>query len=102
VTYKVTNQWSTGFQGDVTVRNDGTASMTGWTLRWSFADGQALTQSWNSAFTQAGAAVTVTNASWNGTLAPAGTAGFGFLANWSGANRVPTGFTLNGTACAVS
>jgi mannan endo-1,4-beta-mannosidase len=101
VTYKVSNQWDTGFQGDVSVRNDGSAAVNGWTLAWSYADGQAITQSWNSSFTQSAAAVTVTNASWNGTLAPAGTASFGFLANWSGANHVPAAFTLNGTACVL-
>src|SRR4051794_3991272 len=56
VTYKVTNQWSTGFGGDVTVTNLGDA-ITSWTLGWSFAAGQRITQAWNATVTQSGTAV---------------------------------------------
>nr|WP_239311443.1 cellulose binding domain-containing protein [Plantactinospora mayteni] len=99
VTYAITGQWPDGFQGDVTIRNTGTAAVDGWSLRWSFTNGQRVDQGWGASFTQTGAQVTATNVSWNGLISPGGTATFGFIANWTGGNAKPTAFTLNGSAC---
>jgi hypothetical protein len=89
-TYQITNHWTGGFQGDVTVRNTGRAATRSWTVTWTFSNGQQITNSWNAATTQAGAAVTASNVSWNGAISPGGTASFGFLANWTATNAVPT------------
>jgi alpha-galactosidase len=99
VTYAITGQWPDGFQGEVTIRNTGTAPVNGWSLRWSFADGQQLNQAWGATYTQSGAQVTATNVSWNGSISPGATASFGFISSWSGSNAKPTAFTLNGSAC---
>jgi cellulase/cellobiase CelA1 len=89
-TYRVVNQWNTGFQGEVTVKA-GTAAINGWTVRWTFANGQTITQLWSGALTTSGAANTVTNLSYNGALAANATTAFGFNANWNGAtNAIPT------------
>jgi endoglucanase len=93
------NQWNTGFTADLTVRNDGTAPVTGWTLRWTFGGSQAITNSWNATVTQTGTAVTATNLDHNRTITPGGTAAFGLQANYTGTAPMPTAFTLNGTAC---
>ncbi|GIF65036.1 hypothetical protein Ais01nite_30710 [Asanoa ishikariensis] len=87
-TYQVVGQWTGGFQGEVTVRNAGSAAFAAWTARWTFS-GQQLTQVWNAATTQSGSAVTARNVAWNGSLAPGTTATFGFLGSWTGANPVP-------------
>jgi cellulase/cellobiase CelA1 len=99
VTYTVTNQWPGGFQGDVLVANTGTAPINGWTLNWTYANGQVISQLWNGSYTQSGAAVTVKDAGFNGTIAPNASAEFGFLASWNGTNNKPTSFTLNGAGC---
>ena len=100
VSYRNINQWPGAFQGDVTIRNNGPSPVNGWQLRWTFANSQVLTQSWNSGYTQAGPTVTITNAPWNATIgANGGTVGFGFIANWTGTNAAPTAFTLNDTTC---
>jgi glucose/arabinose dehydrogenase len=88
-TYTKVNEWQGGFQADVTVRNTGTTTITSWTVTFTFANGQVITQLWNGTFTQSGAAVTIRNASYNGTLSPNGTATPGFLASWAGTNSVP-------------
>jgi lysophospholipase L1-like esterase len=98
VDYTVTSQWTGGFGADVTVTNLGDA-VTGWTLTWSFAAGQAVTQAWNATVTQSGRAVTATNASYNGSLSPGGSTGFGFNATLTGTNPAPAAFSLNGTPC---
>ena len=103
VTYAITGQWQGGFQGDVTVRNTGSGTVDGWTLRWAFADGQQITQGWGGTFSQTGSAVTVTNAAYNATIAAGGTASFGFLGTLPAtANNKPTAFTLNGAACTTA
>jgi endo-1,4-beta-xylanase len=101
VDYTVVGSWPGGFQGEVRITNTGTAAVNGWTLRWTFANGQQVTQAWGGTATQSGAAVTVTNAAWSGALAPGATVTVGFLANWTGGNAEPTAFTLNGGTCAV-
>ena len=87
--YRIVRSWPGGFQGEVTVRNPGTRSITGWTTRWTFANGQRITQLWNGSFTQSGAAVTVRNLSYNATIPANGSTAYGFIANVSGTNAVP-------------
>ncbi|WP_249350481.1 cellulose binding domain-containing protein [Microbispora sp. H10836] len=88
-TYRVVSQWSGGFQGEVSVRNDTAAAMSGWTATFSFGGGQQITQAWNATVSQSGAAVTARNLSWNGVLPAGGSTGFGFLASWNGGNTAP-------------
>ncbi|MGW3662243.1 cellulose binding domain-containing protein [Streptomyces sp. NPDC005141] len=102
VTYRITNQWSGGFQADVALANTGSAAWTGWTLGWTFPDGQKITQLWNADHTQSGAAVTARNVTWNANVAPGSSVSFGFTGNWTGANTKPTSFRLGDQACAVS
>ncbi|MEU1683853.1 cellulose binding domain-containing protein [Micromonospora sp. NPDC005707] len=88
-TYRIAGQWPGGFQGEVTVRNSGTAPVSGWTARFTLADGQRVTQSWSAEVSQSGTTVTARNASWNGGLAPGAQTTFGFLAGGAGTNPVP-------------
>jgi mannan endo-1,4-beta-mannosidase len=56
-----------------------------------FANGQQITQSWNTTLTSSGATVTARNASHNGNLAVGAATSFGFLATWNNVtNAVPT------------
>jgi len=98
VSYTVSSQWQGGFGATVAITNLGDP-INGWTLRWSFGSGQAVTQAWNATVTQSGSAVTAVNAGYNGTLGTGSGASFGFNGSWTGANPAPTGFTLNGVAC---
>ncbi|MEV0564062.1 endo-1,4-beta-xylanase [Dactylosporangium sp. NPDC050588] len=95
------NDWGGGFAGDVTVTNTGSTAVTGWTLRWTFAGNQQVSQAWSTVLTQSGAAVTAVNAAWNGTIPAGASANFGFLASYTGGNTDPSAFTLNGTACTL-
>jgi hypothetical protein len=102
VNYTIGSQWSGGFSANVAVTNLGDP-VSGWTLRWSFGAGQAVTQAWNATVTQSGSAVSATNASWNGSLATNGSTSFGFNGSWNNStNPVPSSFTLNGVTCTGS
>lgn len=99
VKYTIGSQWNTGFTANVAVANLGDP-VSGWTLRWTYAAGQTVTQAWNGSVSQTGAAVTATNASWNGGIATNGSTSFGFNGSWNGSsNPVPASFSLNGVTC---
>lgn len=79
-TYRTVNTWSGGYQGEITV-TAGSAPINGWTVRWTPANGQTVSQVWNGTLSTSGSTATVTNASYNGSLAASGSTTFGFLAN---------------------
>uniref|UniRef100_UPI0020104B72 cellulose binding domain-containing protein n=1 Tax=Sphaerisporangium perillae TaxID=2935860 RepID=UPI0020104B72 len=92
-TYKITNLWQGGFGAEVAVKNNGTSAISGWTVKWTFANGQTITQLWNGSVTQSGSAVTVKNASYNGNLGAGASTTFGFNGSWNGTNAVPSTVT---------
>ncbi|MDG4830147.1 cellulose binding domain-containing protein [Solwaraspora sp. WMMD1047] len=49
----------------------GATPVTAWTLRWSFPDGQQVTQLWYGSFLQIGPDVTVHHAPWGSMIPPA-------------------------------
>jgi hypothetical protein len=85
--YTVVNQWPGGYQGSVRVTAGG-AAISGWTVRWTFASGQAITQSWNTTLTASGSAVTARNVSYNGSVDAGASTEFGFLGSGA-ASPVP-------------
>ena len=101
VAYSIVNQWPGGFQAAITLNNTGQSNWTNWTLTWTFANGQSITNLWNGAATQSGGSVRVNNLSYNGSIAAGGSYnGVGFTATWNNAtNPAPQSFAVNGTAC---
>ena len=99
--YTISSQWAGGFGAAITINNTGTVGISNWTLTWTFANGQTITQLWNGTATQSGSGVTVTNLSYNGTIPAGGSySGMGFNGSWNNTtNAVPTSFAVNGTAC---
>ena len=85
-TYSVTNSWSGGFQGQVVVKNTGSGTLNGWSLRWTFPGSQTINDLWNGTYTQSGENVTVNNASYNASLASGATATVGFTATGTSAS----------------
>jgi hypothetical protein len=100
VVYTIVNQWTGGFQGSISITNTGSSIINGWSLVFSFANEQTITQIWNASASQSGSQITVTNLSYDATIAPGSTlSSVGFLGSWNGTNTAPTSFTLNGVAC---
>ena len=95
--YQVTNQWPGGFGVNITITNNSSTTINGWTLKFAFPGTQQITTLWNGQMTQSGNQVTITNASYNGTIpANGGSVSLGFNGSWNGSNPAPTSFTLNG------
>jgi endoglucanase len=104
VTWTV-NDWGSGFTTSVRIANSGTAAINGWTLAFSFAGNQRISNGWNATWTQApgSANVTATNVDHNRTIPAGGSVqDLGFQASYTGANARPANFTLNGAACTVA
>ncbi|MGC4946488.1 cellulase family glycosylhydrolase [Streptomyces sp. DT224] len=102
VGYKVVGQWQGGFQGEITIRNTGTAAIDGWKLGFSFANGQTVTNMWGGTPTQSGGSVSVAPASYTSTIAPNSSVTVGFTGSQSGTNTAPAAFTLSGADCAAA
>jgi endoglucanase len=101
VNYTLSSEWPGGFGAAITINNTGTTAISNWTLTWSFANGQTVTQLWNGNVTQSGANVSVTNESYNGNIASGGSySGMGLNGTWNNTtNAVPTSFAVNAVAC---
>ncbi|MGN9776604.1 cellulose binding domain-containing protein [Micromonospora sp. H33] len=82
------NQWSGGFQADVTVTAGGSA-IRGWSVSWTFANGQQVTQAWNATVSRSGDTVVARNVDYNGNLGAGASTTFGFTGSWNGSNPVP-------------
>ncbi|MFP8942044.1 glycoside hydrolase family 9 protein [Streptomyces fenghuangensis] len=100
VTYS-SNRWNSGFSTNVTVKNTGTATLSGWELTWSFADDQRITQAWNAQVVQTGRDVVAKPAQWNSTIPANGSVNFGFNGTSGGQAADPDAVSLNGKACTV-
>ncbi|MEV1144548.1 cellulase family glycosylhydrolase [Micromonospora sp. NPDC049799] len=87
-TYSVVNSWQGGFQGEVRV-TAGSSAITGWTTRWTFANGQTVSQSWNATVSASGSTYTARNVDYNGRLGAGASTSFGFIASWNGTNATP-------------
>ncbi len=102
VHYQISGGGNT-FTADLTVTNNGPATLAGWFLEFPFADGQQLLpgagQNWGAAWTQDGNWVVARNLSWNETITPNSSVHIGFNASHTGTNTVPGFFFLNGVLC---
>jgi endo-1,4-beta-xylanase len=102
---KVTNSlnpWNTGLTDNITITNNSSSAINGWSLKFNLASGQTITSGWNATYSPSSGQVTATNVSYNGTIPPGGSTTIGFQANHTGNTAEPTAFTLNGIPCTVA
>ena len=97
--YQAGTSWGTGYSGQYTITNPGTAAVSGWTLAFTLPPGTKLTSLWGGAYTDDGGQVTVKSAGWDATVAPGQPVAVGFVTGSSGAAGQPAGCTINGAAC---
>ncbi|MFC7614299.1 cellulose binding domain-containing protein [Actinokineospora soli] len=81
------SQWSGGFQAEARVTAGATA-ISGWTVTWTFTNGERINSSWNATLTTSGSTLTARNAAYNGAVAAGASTTFGFVA--SGTAGTPT------------
>jgi cellulase/cellobiase CelA1 len=64
------------YSGDIRIA--GSSAVNGWTVQWTFTNGEQVTQMWNATHTTSGSTVTARNAAWNGALAANASTTFGY------------------------
>jgi mannan endo-1,4-beta-mannosidase len=67
----------------------GSVPITGWTVTWTWPDGQRFTNTWNATISGAGDSVTARNMSYNGSLAAGASTTWGFTAARGSTNTAP-------------
>lgn len=97
-TYTVDNEWGNGFVATITVKNDTTSAVNGWSVNWQYPSNR-IASSWNATITGS-SPYTATNLSWNGNLAPGQSASFGVQGTKG--NSAAERPTINGTLCGGS
>jgi len=75
VAVKVTSEWNTGRNVDLTITNTGSNPINGWTISIPWT-GSSVSM-WNATGNVSGGSLTARNAPWNGVLAPGATATIG-------------------------
>jgi aryl-phospho-beta-D-glucosidase BglC (GH1 family) len=82
--FAITDNWVSGFVGQVEVDNHGPAAVNGWTLQLTMP--YQITEIWDAEIvSHQGDVYVIRNAAWNGGLVDEGSTTFGFVAN-GGAN----------------
>ncbi|MFI5812373.1 cellulase family glycosylhydrolase [Streptomyces sp. NPDC051643] len=84
-TYKVSSDWGSGFNADITVTNTGSSTTKSWQVTWEWPGNQTISAMWNASYSQVGRSVTASNADHNGAIAAGASTGFGFGAAPGGA-----------------
>jgi hypothetical protein len=97
--FRVTSDWGSGFNGDVTLTNKGTTAVTGWRASFDFS-GQ-ISSLWNGSIeSHVGTKYVVKGATWNTDLPAGATTSFGFTASPGGAVAVLRNLVVTGTTLA--
>jgi aldose sugar dehydrogenase len=95
-TFVKASEWSGGFVGGYTIRNTGSAAVSGWRVEFDLPAGAAVTNAWNATVTAAANRVSAVNVDDNGTVPAGGSVEFGFQASGNGG---PASCTVNGGPC---
>ncbi|HEY5754656.1 MAG TPA: glycoside hydrolase family 6 protein [Steroidobacter sp.] len=102
ITYTKSWEGGNGFGANIAILNTGPAITNGWTLQFTFANGERIQNGWPVTFSQPAGSAQVTassNAAWNQSIGSGATFTAGFNGTFTTTNSTPIGFTLNGTAC---
>jgi chitinase len=90
----VANDWGSGFTANMTIQNNGSTAINGWTLEFDLA--ATITNIWNATIvSHVGNHYVIQAAAWNGTIAAGGSVSFGFQAAPGGVSG-PANVKLNG------
>jgi endoglucanase len=100
--YGTQSQWANGFVAGVTVTNNGTSALTGWTISFTFGGDQQITSSWSASVAQSQETVTASNAGFNGSLGAGTSTSFGFQGSYGASDAAPASITCTPAATAIS
>ncbi|WP_255992190.1 cellulose binding domain-containing protein [Chitinolyticbacter albus] len=95
VTYKETQNWGSGMNGQFTIKNTGTETIQNWKV--TFTWNSAISSIWDGTISaHTGNNYTITNNGWNGNIAPGASVSFGIGGTPAAGNTPPSNFNVNG------
>ena len=95
VTFSVVGDWGSGFQAELTIRNDGPQSITHWRVEFDLA--YQIGSIWNAEIVQhAGTRYVIKHPAWSDTIRAGESVQFGFIGTPGGVSSPPTTFTVYG------
>ncbi|MEJ2044653.1 MAG: glycosyl hydrolase family 8 [Reinekea sp.] len=97
-TYRIANEWSSGFTAQITLQNKSSRTVQGWEVQWTYSDGTQLANGWNANFSGT-TSVTATNPSWNANIGAGQSVSFGFNGNKGIAGTPAAIVKLSGASC---
>jgi cellulose 1,4-beta-cellobiosidase len=94
--YKVDNEWNSGFVASITITNNGSSVINGWNVGWQYTTNR-ITNLWNATLGGSNP-YTAASLDWNKTIQPGQSVSFGFQGNKnnSAAAEVPA---VTGAVC---
>jgi hypothetical protein len=102
VSYQAGTSWGSGYDGQYTITNQGTAAVSGWSLGFRLPGGTSVSSLWDGSYTDNAGQVTVTSLSWDNTIPAGESVAVGFVTTSAGQAGQPTGCTINGASCEAS
>src|SRR3954466_6191186 len=97
--YSVTNDWGTGLTGAITITNKSTLAINGWTVGWTYAGSNRISNVWNATLSETNP-YSATALSWNSSIQPGQNISFGFQVDKKGgATEIPV---VTGSICGSS
>jgi len=102
-TYTVSNEWNTGFQGSITIANNGATAINGWNVGWQYTSNK-ITSSWNATLSGSNP-YTANSLDWNKTIQPGQSVSFGVQGDKNGGaaeKPVVTGSVCSATTSSAS
>ncbi|MBM4070138.1 MAG: hypothetical protein FJ271_14475 [Planctomycetes bacterium] len=95
--YAVTQDWGSGFQAQVQLKNQQTSAVSNWRLEFDYA--ASISSIWDARIvSHVGDHYVIESAGWNSTLAANGAVSFGFVASPGKSPPAPSNYVLNGAA----
>lgn len=96
--YTVTNEWSNGYTGAITITNNSTSALSGWSLSWRYNNNR-ITSAWNANLTGDNP-YTARDLGWNANVPAGASVEIGFQADKNGGSaEIPA---LSGNVCSGS
>jgi hypothetical protein len=95
VIYEIQNDWGIGAVINITINNNTSSNIDGWTLLFDFNGNQEIVNAWNCKYSQVDNSVELSNEEYNSVISAGGSVSMGIRVTYSGTNTEPSSFTIN-------
>ncbi|MCP4887928.1 MAG: cellulase family glycosylhydrolase [Planctomycetaceae bacterium] len=95
--YRTTDDWGSGFNGEITLTNRGEQAWSGWRLEFDWI--HDINQVWNAVLVESeDGRYVIDNEFWNGVVAPGQSVVIGFGGSSGNVSTIPSNVYINGVA----